>query len=291
RRALERMVPSKDEFPYTICVVSEILESNGSSSMATVCGGTLSLIAAGVPIKRPVAGIAMGLISEENRYAILSDILGDEDHLGDMDFKVAGTEKGITGFQMDIKISGISTEIMKHALEQAKKGRMHILGIMNETISKASRELSEYAPKIITMKLDSDKIGAVIGQGGKNIKNLCETFDVKINIDDDGTTTIYGNNKASAEQARDAILGIILDPEVGRIYEGTVKRIMDFGAFVEIFPGKEGLVHISKLSRTRVAKVTDVVQEGQKIKVKLLEIDKMGRLNLSLIDAQDSQEK
>ncbi len=291
RRALERMVPSKEEFPYTIRVVSEILESNGSSSMATVCGGTLSLIAAGVPIKRPVAGIAMGLISEQNRYAILSDILGDEDHLGDMDFKVAGTEKGITGFQMDIKISGISTEIMKHALEQAKKGRMHILSIMNETISKASRELSEFAPKIITMKLDSDKIGAVIGQGGKNIKNLCETFDVKINIDDDGTTTIYGNNKASAEQARDAILGIILDPEVGRIYEGTVKRIMDFGAFVEIFPGKEGLVHISKLSKTRVAKVTDVVQEGQKIKVKLLEIDKMGRLNLSLIDAQDSQEK
>ena len=291
RRSLEAMIPSKDEFPYTIRVVSEIMESNGSSSMASVCGGTLSMLHAGVPIKKPVAGIAMGLITESNapgaRYAVLSDILGEEDHLGDMDFKVAGTEDGITGFQMDIKIAGVNPEIMRQAMDQAKRGRLHILSIMNRTISKPVDAISEYAPKIVTLRIDIDKIGALIGPGGKNIKALCEQYSVKINTDDDGTVTIFGKSSKDAEDAKAAVLGIVLDPEVGKIYDGTVKRIMDFGAFVEILPGKEGLVHISKLSRQRVAQVTDVVKEGDKIQVKLLEIDKLGRLNLSYIDAID----
>ncbi|MDR2729944.1 MAG: polyribonucleotide nucleotidyltransferase [Treponema sp.] len=288
RRSLEAMVPSKDDFPYTVRVVSEIMESNGSSSMASVCGGTLSMLHAGVPMKKPVAGIAMGLITEEkpgDRFAVLSDILGEEDHLGDMDFKVAGTEDGITGFQMDIKIAGVSPGIMRKALDQARRGRMHILKIMNQTISRPADQISEYAPKIVTLRIDIDKIGALIGPGGKNIKALCEQYAVKINTEDDGTVTIFGKNKKDAEDAKTAVTGITQDPETGRVYDGTVKRIMDFGAFVEILPGKEGLVHISKLSRTRVAKVTDVIQEGQKIPVKLLEIDKQGRLNLSYIDA------
>ncbi len=285
RRALERVLPTKERFPYTVRVVSEILESNGSSSMASVCGGTLSMLAAGVPLKRPVAGIAMGLITDGSRYAVLSDILGDEDHLGDMDFKVAGTQEGITGFQMDIKIAGVSTEIMQKALEQAKRGRLHILGIMNQTISAPAADISVYAPKIVTVKIDVDKIGAIIGPGGKNIKALCEQYGVKINVDDDGNVTIYGANQQSAYDAKDAVLGIAEDPEVGRVYQGTVKRIMDFGCFVEILPGKEGLVHISRLSKTRVASVSDVVKEGQVIPVRLLEIDKLGRLNLSYIDA------
>ncbi|TFG85156.1 MAG: polyribonucleotide nucleotidyltransferase [Spirochaetales bacterium] len=285
RRALERVLPAKDKFPYTIRVVSEVLESNGSSSMASVCGGTLSLLVAGVPIKRPVAGIAMGLITDGDRFAVLSDILGDEDHLGDMDFKVAGTEEGITGFQMDIKIAGVSMEILKKALEQAKRGRLHILGIMNATIATPAADISKYAPKIVSVKIEVDKIGAIIGPGGKNIKALCEQFGVKINVDDDGSVTIYGSDQQSAYDAKDAVLGIAEDPEVGRIYQGTVKRVMDFGAFVEILPGKEGLVHISRLSRTRVASVSDVVKEGQVIPVKLLEVDKLGRLNLSYIDA------
>jgi len=291
RRSLEAMIPTKEVFPYTIRVVSEIMESNGSSSMASVCGGTLSMLHAGVPMKKPVAGIAMGLITESNepgaRYAVLSDILGEEDHLGDMDFKVAGTQDGITGFQMDIKIAGVSHEIMKKALDQAKRGRLHILSIMNNTISAPKEEISEYAPKIVTLRIDIDKIGALIGPGGKNIKALCEQYSVKINTEDDGTVTIFGKSTKDAEDARTAVLGIVLDPEIGRVYDGTVKRIMDFGAFVEILPGKEGLVHISKLSRQRVAQVTDVIKEGEKIKVKLLEIDKMGRLNLSYIDAID----
>jgi len=291
RRSLEAMIPTKDIFPYTIRVVSEIMESNGSSSMASVCGGTLSMLQAGVPIKKPVAGIAMGLITESMdpgaRYAVLSDILGEEDHLGDMDFKVAGTEDGITGFQMDIKIAGVNPEIMRKALDQAKRGRLHILSIMNDTISKPAEAISEYAPKIVTLRIDIDKIGALIGPGGKNIKALCEQYSVKINTEDDGTVTIFGKNTKDSEDAKTAVLGIVLDPEVGKVYDGTVKRIMDFGAFVEILPGKEGLVHISKLSRQRVAQVTDVVKEGDKIQVKLLEIDKMGRLNLSYIDAID----
>ncbi|MDR2417552.1 MAG: polyribonucleotide nucleotidyltransferase [Treponema sp.] len=290
RRSLEPMIPSKESFPYTIRVVSEIMESNGSSSMASVCGGTLALLQAGVPMKKPVAGIAMGLISEGERFAVLSDILGEEDHLGDMDFKVAGTEEGITGFQMDIKIAGVSPEIMRKALDQAKRGRLHILSIMNQTISKPATAISEFAPKIVTMRIDIDKIGALIGPGGKNIKALCEQYHVTINTENDGMVTIYGKNTKDAEEAKAAVTGVVSDPEVGRIYNGTVKRIMDFGAFVEILPGKEGLVHISRLSRQRVAVVTDVVKEGQELPVKLIEIDKMGRLNLSYIDAIDGGE-
>ncbi|MCX7655432.1 MAG: polyribonucleotide nucleotidyltransferase [Treponemataceae bacterium] len=289
RRALEAMIPPKEEFPYTIRVVSEILESNGSSSMATVCGGTLSLLHAGVPMKKPVAGIAMGLVTDGNRYAVLSDILGEEDHLGDMDFKVAGTEDGITGFQMDIKIAGVNAEIMRKALEQARRGRLHILSIMNQTLNKPIDSISEFAPKIVTLKIETDKIGALIGPGGKTIKALCEQYQVTINTENDGTVTIYGKNARDAENARLAVIGIVEDPEVGRVYEGVVRRIMDFGAFVEILPGKEGLVHISKLSRKRINSVTEVVKEGQKIPVKLLEIDKMGRLNLSYIDALEEE--
>jgi polyribonucleotide nucleotidyltransferase len=267
------------------------MESNGSSSMASVCGGTLSMLQAGVPMKKPVAGIAMGLITEGSasggRYAVLSDILGEEDHLGDMDFKVAGTQDGITGFQMDIKIAGVSPEIMRKALDQAKRGRLHILSIMNQTISRPADQISEYAPKIVAFKIDIDKIGALIGPGGKNIKALCEQYSVKINTEDDGTVTIFGKNAKDAEDAKAAVMGIASDPEVGRVYNGTVKRIVEFGAFVEILPGKEGLVHISKLSRQRIAQVTDVIKEGQQIPVVLLEVDKVGRLNLSYIDAID----
>jgi polyribonucleotide nucleotidyltransferase len=243
-------------------------------------------------MKKPVAGIAMGLITEGkagpgDRFAVLSDILGEEDHLGDMDFKVAGTKDGITGFQMDIKIAGVSPEIMRKALDQAKRGRMHILSIMNQCIDKPVEQISEYAPKIVTLRIDIDKIGALIGPGGKNIKALCEQYSVKINTEDDGTVTIFGKSTKDAEDAKAAVVGIACDPEVDKVYNGTVKRIMDFGAFVEILPGKEGLVHISKLSRQRIAQVTDVLKEGQQIPVKLLEIDKQGRLNLSYIDAID----
>ena len=287
KRALERVMPSKDRFPYTVRVVSEILESNGSSSMASVCGGTLSMLAAGVPIKAPVAGIAMGLITEGDRFAVLSDILGDEDHLGDMDFKVAGTEAGITAFQMDIKIANVTTEILTKALAQAKRGRLHILSVMNKTIAVPAAEISEFAPKILSVKIDVDKIGAIIGPGGKNIKALCEQYGVKINVDDDGSVTIFGANQKASLDAKAAVLGIAQDPEVGLIYQGTVKRVMDFGAFVEILPGKEGLVHISRLSRTRINAASDVVKEGQVIPVRLLEVDKLGRLNLSYIDALD----
>ena len=275
RRSLEPMVPSREEFPYTIRVVSEIMESNGSSSMASVCGGTLCMLAAGVPMKKPVAGIAMGLITEGDKYekyAILSDILGEEDHLGDMDFKVAGTVDGITGFQMDIKIAGVTTEIMEKALAQAKRGRLHILGIMNQTISKPADHISEYAPKIEKMRIDTDKIGALIGPGGKNVKAISAQFGVTINTEDDGTVTIYGKNSKSTDGAKAVIKGIVEDPEVGLIYQGTVKRIMDFGAFIEILPGKEGLCHISKLSRKRIASVSEVLKEGQVVPVKLLEI-------------------
>ena len=294
RRSLEPMVPSREEFPYTIRVVSEIMESNGSSSMASVCGGTLCMLAAGVPMKKPVAGIAMGLITEGDhyeKYAILSDILGEEDHLGDIDFKVAGTEDAITGFQMDIKIAGVTKEIMQKALAQAKRARLHILGIMNQTISKPADHVSEYAPKIEKMKIAVDKIGALIGPGGKTVKAISAQYGVTINTDDDGTVTIYGKTGKSTDGAKLAIKGIVEDPEVGTIYNGTVKRIMDFGCFVEILPGKEGLCHISKLSRARVEKVSDVVSEGQQIPVKLIEIDKMGRLNLSYIDALEGQNK
>ncbi len=296
RRSLAAMVPPASEFPYTVRVVSEIMESNGSSSQASTCGGCLAMLAAGVPMKKMVAGIAMGLITEAEgdnpygRYKILSDILGEEDHLGDMDFKVAGTKDGITGFQMDIKIAGVTTQIMKEALAQAKAGRLHILSIMEKCIDKP-QPISPFAPKILTMKISPDKIGALIGPGGKNVKALCSQYGVTINTEDDGTVQIYGKTGKSAEEAKLAVKGICEDPEVGTIYNGTVKRIMDFGAFVEILPGKEGLCHISKLSRQRVEKVSDVLKEGQQIPVKLLEVDKMGRLNLSYIDALESQQK
>ena len=290
-RAIKAVLPEKSDFPYTIRIVSEILESNGSSSMATVCGGTLSLLNAGVPIKKPVAGIAMGLITDGTKFTVLSDILGEEDHLGDMDFKVTGTEDGITAFQMDIKIDGVTPEIMKKALEQAKKGRLHILEIMNKTIGKPQENLSEYAPKIITFTIDEDKIGLIIGPGGKNIKGIAAKTGADINIDNDGKVTIYGSTKETSEIAEGMIKGMLEEPEPGRIYTGTVKKIVDFGAFIEILPGKEGLCHISKLSKQRVSKVSDVLEVGQEIKVKLLEVDRMGRLNLSYIDALEADKK
>lgn len=286
-RSLEAVIPSKDQFPYTIRIVSEILESNGSSSMASVCSGTLSLLDCGVPIKKPVAGIAMGLISENDKTVILSDILGEEDHFGDMDFKVAGTEDGITGFQMDIKISGVTTEILTKALEQAKKGRLHILGIMNQTISEARETVSDLAPQILKMKVDVDKIGAVIGSGGKNIKNIAAEAESSVDIDDQGNIIIFGKNKEKAILAREMVTALIEEPEAGKIYNGVVKRITDFGAFIEFLPGKEGLCHISKLSKERVNAVTDVLTEGQEIPIKLVEIDRMGRVNLSYIEAID----
>jgi len=287
QRAIEAVLPSNDTFPYTIRIVSEVLESNGSSSMATVCGSSLSLLNAGAPIKQPVAGIAMGLVAENDQTAILSDILGEEDHLGDMDFKVAGTKDGITAFQMDIKISGVSREIMSRALDQAKQGRFHILDVMSKTMAAPASEISQFAPKITSFYVDEDKIGLIIGPGGKTIKGISEKSGSSINIDDDGRILIYGKDTESAKRAEEMVKGLIEEPEVGRIYDGTVKRLMDFGAFVEILPGKEGLVHISRLSRERVENVSDVLSEGQEIKVKILEVDRMGRLNLSYIDAID----
>ena len=294
QRALEAVIPPKESFPYTIRVVSEIMESNGSSSMASVCGGCLSLMDAGVPIKKPVAGIAMGLITEGadySKYVVLSDILGEEDHLGDMDFKVAGTRDGITAFQMDIKIAGVTPEIMSKALQQAKEGRMHILGIMADTLAAPRSEISELAPKILTFKVPEDAIGAIIGTGGKTIKSIAQQTGAEINIDDNGQVTVYGKNNASAQEAKRLALSIIEKPEVGKIYHGTVKRIVDFGAFIEILPGKEGLCHISKLSHKRVKQVTDVLQVGQEVDVKLIDIDRMDRLNLSYIDALDEASK
>jgi polyribonucleotide nucleotidyltransferase len=290
QRALFAVYPGKDKFPYTTRVVSDIMESNGSSSMASVCGGCLSLMDAGVPIEKPVAGIAMGLITEGQhyeKYKILSDICGEEDHMGDMDFKVAGTENGITAFQMDIKIAGVTPQIMSEALQQAKRGRMHILGIMTACLPGPRAEISPYAPKILTLKVDEEKIGAVIGTGGKTIKSIAQQSGAEVNIEDDGTVTIYGLNSAAAQKAKELVQSIIEEPEVGKIYQGTVKRIMDFGAFIEILPGKEGLCHISKLSRKRVEHVEDVLKVGQQVPVKLMEIDRQNRLNLSYIDAID----
>jgi polyribonucleotide nucleotidyltransferase len=283
-RSIRAVLPGKEVFPYTIRIVSEILESNGSSSMATVCGSTLSLLNAGVPIRKSVAGIAMGLVKEGERYVVLSDILGEEDHLGDMDFKVAGTVDGITGFQMDIKIAGVSSQILSKALDQAREGRLAILEIMARTIREPRDSISDYAPKIITLKIDQEKIGAVIGPGGKTIKGITERTGAEINIENDGTVTIYCRSKEGADQAHEMIKALVEEPEVGRWYNGTVRRIMDFGAFVEFLPGKEGLVHISRLAAERVNAVSDVLKEGQEVKVKLFEIDRMGRLNLSMIE-------
>ncbi len=286
-RALRAVLPENLDFPYTIRIVSETLESNGSSSMAAVCGGSLSLFNAGVPVKNAVAGIAMGLIADESNVVVLSDILGEEDHLGDMDFKVAGTEDGITAFQMDIKISGVSMEIMSQALAQAKKGRLHILGIMNDVMTKPAEDVSELAPRIVTLMVDQDKIGAIIGPGGKHIKAVAEASKATVNIDDDGKVLIFGKDMESANIAADMIKGMIEEPEIGKIYQGTVRKIMEFGAFIEFLPGKDGLCHISKLSRERVNAVDEVLKVGQEVPVKLIEIDRMGRLNLSYIDAID----
>jgi polyribonucleotide nucleotidyltransferase len=281
-RAIRPMLPPHHEFPYTLRLVSEITESNGSSSMATVCGSSLALMDAGVPLTRPVAGIAMGLILEGERFAVLSDILGDEDHLGDMDFKVAGTENGITSLQMDIKIAGITEEIMKVALSQAKDGRLHILQEMANALTSARSELGQFAPRIETMKIPVDKIREVIGSGGKVIREIVEKTGAKINIEDDGTIKIASSDAKCIEAAQKWIKSIVSEPEVGVIYEGTVVKTMEFGAFVNFFGAKDGLIHISELAANRVAKVTDVVKEGDKVKVKLLGFDERGKIRLSM---------
>jgi polyribonucleotide nucleotidyltransferase len=282
RRGVAAMLPTIEEFPYVIRVVSEITESNGSSSMASVCGTSLSLMDAGVPIKAPVAGIAMGLIKEGDRFAVLSDILGDEDHLGDMDFKVAGSEEGITALQMDIKIEGINEEIMKIALSQARDGRNFILGEMNKVIKQPRSEMSEYAPRLITVKVHPDKIRDVIGKGGVTIRSITEETGCTIDIADDGTVTIASVNMEAADAARKRIEQITADVEPGQVFEGKVIKIMNFGAFVSLTPGRDGLVHISQLSDERVENVTDVVKEGDMVKVKVLEVDKQGRIRLSM---------
>jgi polyribonucleotide nucleotidyltransferase len=281
-RAIRPMLPTADQFPYTLRVVSEITESNGSSSMATVCGTSLALMYAGVPLAKPVAGIAMGLIKEGERFAVLSDILGDEDHLGDMDFKVAGTANGITSLQMDIKIDGITEEIMKIALGQAKDGRLHILGEMAHALSGARSELGEFAPRIEVMHIPTDKIRDVIGSGGKVIREIVEKTGAKINIEDDGTVKIASSNAKEIEAAKKWIHTIVAEPEVGEIYEGTVVKTADFGAFVNFFGPRDGLVHISQLANDRVAKTSDVVKEGDKVWVKLMGFDERGKVRLSM---------
>ena len=291
-RAIRPMLPAPEAFPYTLRVVSEITESNGSSSMATVCGTSLALMDAGVPLGKPVAGIAMGLIKEGERYAVLSDILGDEDHLGDMDFKVAGTMGGITALQMDIKIDGITEEIMQIALGQAKDGRLHILGEMANALSGARAELGEFAPRIEVMQIPTDKIRDVIGSGGKVIREIVEKTGAKINIDDDGAIKIASSNAKEIEAAKKWIHTIVAEPEVGEIYEGTVVKTIDFGAFVNFFGPKDGLVHISQLANDRVAKTSDVVKEGQKVFVKLMGFDERGKVRLSMkvVDQETGKE-
>lgn len=282
KRGIQAVMPSTDDFPYVIRVVSEITESNGSSSMASVCGTSLALMDAGVPIKAPVAGIAMGLIKEDNDFAILTDILGDEDHLGDMDFKVAGTTEGITALQMDIKIDGITTEIMQQALDQAKEGRLTILVEMAKELSEARAEMSEYAPRLITFKINPEKIRDVIGKGGSTIRSITEETGATIEVDDDGTVKIASVEKAAGEEARRRVEMVTADVEVGVIYQGKVAKIMDFGAFVNILPGKDGLVHISQISDERVENVSDKLTEGDIVKVKVLEVDRQGRIRLSM---------
>jgi len=293
-RSLKQVFPAEDVFPYTVRIISDILESNGSSSMATVCAGSLSMMDAGVPISKAVSGIAMGLVKEGEQYAVLSDILGNEDHLGDMDFKVAGTKDGITGFQMDIKIQGISFEIMEKAIFQAKEGRMHILEKMNEAISAPKDQLSPYAPRLLSMKIETDQIGLVIGPGGKTIQGMQRLFGVDININDDGTINIASPNKENAQKCKDYIKKLTATPEVGEVYEGVITKIMDFGAFVEILPGKEGLLHISQIDNKRVDKVTDYFKQGDKVTVKLLKVEG-GKYSLSrkelLKDNENSEKK
>jgi polyribonucleotide nucleotidyltransferase len=282
RRGIEAVMPNMDEFGYVIRVVSEITESNGSSSMASVCGTSLALMDAGVPLKAPVAGVAMGLVKEGDDFAVLTDILGDEDHLGDMDFKVAGTEDGITALQMDIKIQGITKEIMSTALDQARDGRLHILGEMNKVIDSSREEMSEWAPTIMTIKIDPEKIRDVIGKGGAVIRAITEETGASVDIENDGTIRIASVDGASGKEALRRIELITADVEVGRIYEGKVARLMDFGAFVTILPGKDGLVHISQISNERVEKVSDKLAEGDVVKVKVLEVDRQGRVRLSM---------
>ncbi|MDX9765148.1 MAG: polyribonucleotide nucleotidyltransferase [Chiayiivirga sp.] len=282
KRGVMAVMPSLEEFPYTVRVVSEITESNGSSSMASVCGSSLALMDAGVPVKAPVAGIAMGLVKEGDRYVVLSDILGDEDHLGDMDFKVAGSAEGISALQMDIKIDGITEEIMKVALAQARQGRLHILGEMAKALTTPRAELSEYAPRLLTIKIHPDKIREVIGKGGATIQSITKETGTQIDIQDDGTIVIASVNNAAAQAAKARIEQITSDVEPGRVYEGKVAKIMDFGAFVTIAPGKDGLVHVSQISNERVEKVSDKLKEGDLVKVKVLEVDKQGRIRLSM---------
>ncbi len=282
KRGVQAVMPDMEEYPYVVRVVSEITESNGSSSMASVCGSSLAMMDAGIPLKAPVAGIAMGLIKEGERFAVLSDILGDEDHLGDMDFKVAGTSDGITALQMDIKITGITREIMEAALTQAKGGRIHILGEMAKVISSPREELSEFAPRIITFKINPDKIRDVIGKGGATIRALTEETGTTIDLDDDGTVKVASVDKAAGEEAKRRINELTADVEVGKIYDGLVAKLMDFGAFVTVLPGKDGLVHISQISNERVENVADKLTEGETVKVKVLEIDKQGRIRLSM---------
>jgi len=281
-RAIRALLPAKEDFPYTMRVVSEITESNGSSSMATVCGTSLSLMDAGVPLRRPCAGIAMGLIKEDDRFAVLSDILGDEDHLGDMDFKVAGTEEGITALQMDIKITGITEEIMQVALGQAKGGRLHILGEMSKALTSGREEVSDFAPRITTFSISKDKIREVIGTGGKVIREICEETGAKVDIEDDGTIKVSSVDNAASEAAVEWIKGIVAEPEIGHIYTGKVVKVVDFGAFVNFMGSRDGLVHISELENRRVGKVTDVVNEGDEVKVKVLAVDNRGKVRLSM---------
>jgi len=282
RRGLAATLPTEEEFPYTVRVVSEITESNGSSSMASVCVGSLAMMAAGVPVKAPVAGIAMGLVKEGNQFAVLTDILGDEDHLGDMDFKVAGTSGGITALQMDIKIEGINEQIMEIALEQAMQARLHILGQMNSVLAAPREIVSENAPSMVQLKIDSDKIRDIIGKGGATIRSITEESGATVDIEDDGTVKVFGVTKESRDHAVNAIMAITAEAEVGAIYEGTIARIVDFGAFVTILPGKDGLVHISQIAEERVENVTDYLKEGETVRVKVLDVDQRGRIKLSI---------
>jgi len=291
RRGVAAVMPDMEEYPYTVRVVSEITESNGSSSMASVCGSSLSMMDAGVKLKAPVAGVAMGLIKDEAKFAVLTDILGDEDHLGDMDFKVAGTSEGVTALQMDIKIEGITKEIMQAALDQAKEGRLHILGIMNEAISEPREEMSDYAPRIISFKINPDKIRDVIGKGGATIRGLCEETGATIDLSDDGVVNIASVDRAAGQEARNRIEQITADVEVGMVYEGKVAKLMDFGAFVTILPGRDGLVHISQISHERVENVSDKLKEGETVKVKVLEIDRQGRIRLSMKALEEREEE
>jgi polyribonucleotide nucleotidyltransferase len=288
RRGVEAVLPTNEDFPYTIRIVSEITESNGSSSMASVCGASLAMMDAGVPLKAPVAGIAMGLVKDGDRFSVLTDILGDEDHLGDMDFKVAGTAEGVTALQMDIKIEGINEQIMERALEQAQSARLHILAEMNRVLDQSRSDVAETAPRMVSIKIDKDKIRDIIGPGGAVIRGITEKSGAQIDIDDDGTVRVYAPNSESLALAQGEVEAITAEAEIGAIYTGTVARIVDFGAFVNILPGKDGLVHISQIAQERVEKVTDYLSEGQQVKVKVLDVDGRGRIKLSMKEISEA---